>query len=87
MIIFLTILSISFAAVAIYLYNKLKQKQQIISKYNQQHQDELNTIAQLKEHNEVLQMELSFVKKVYRTRLLDAANKSQPILRKEEKAA
>ncbi len=87
MTIILTILSISFAAVAIYLYNELKQKKQIINAFNQQHQDEHNTIAELKEHNEVLQMELSFVKKVYRTRLLDAANKSQTNIRKEEKAA
>jgi ABC-type thiamine transport system substrate-binding protein len=87
MTIILAILSISFAGIAIYLYNQLKQKQQLINTFNQQHKDEHNTIAELKEHNEVLQMELSFVKKVYRTRLLDAANKSQSNLRKEEKAA
>jgi hypothetical protein len=87
MTIILAILSISFAGIAIYLYNQLKQKQQLINTFNQQHKDEHNTIAELQEHNEVLQMELSFVKKVYRTRLLDAANKSQSNLRKEEKAA
>jgi hypothetical protein len=78
-IIILSILSVGMLLLA----TLLIQKERTIRKMHQISVEEKVTIEALKEENEVLNMEIEFIKKIYRTKLLKLGEASRNLVEVE----